>query len=115
MMPAARGLALQGGSIMRLQTEHFERARSVVRQWREDGFDTVIVVRQQVRASRCYPCRQQDVPETAVASWDYYHIPNAQLLAETAPTERTASRAELWVAATIAYGCVYPAAATAAR
>ncbi len=100
---------------MRLQTEHFERARSVVRRWREDGFDTVIVVRQRARASRCYPCRQRDVPEGAVASWDYYHIPNAQLLAETAPTERTASRAELWVAATIAYGCAYPAAPTAAR
>ena len=99
---------------MRLQSGHFERARSVVRQWREDGFDTVVVVRRSVRASHCYPCRRQDVPAGAVPSWDYYHIPNAQLLGETAPTESTASRAELWVAATIAYGYVYPAAGAAA-
>lgn len=99
---------------MRLQAVHFEQARSVVRGWREGGFDTVMVVRQQVRASRCYPCRRQDVPEGAVPSWDYYHIPSAGMLEETAATERTASRAELWVAATIAYGHRYPAAETAA-
>ncbi|HLL73880.1 MAG TPA: hypothetical protein VK421_01175, partial [Pyrinomonadaceae bacterium] len=62
---------------MRLGAEHFERARGVVRRWREDGFDTVMVVRQKVRASRCYPCRRQDVPEGAVPSWDYYRIPSA--------------------------------------
>jgi hypothetical protein len=100
---------------VRIQTVHFERARGVVRGWREDGFDTVMVVRQKVRASHCYPCRQQDVPEGAVPSWDYYRIPSALLLAETAPTERTASRAELWVAATIAYGYEYPAAEIGAR
>jgi hypothetical protein len=54
------------------------------------------------------------VPEGAVASWDYYHIPSAQLLREAAATERGASRAELWVAATIAYGHQYHAAETAA-
>ncbi len=95
---------------MRLQTEHFERARSVVRQWRADGFDTVIVVRQQVRASRCYPCRQQDVPSDAVESWDYYPIPTLDRLAVSAATEQNASRAELWVAATIAYGHRYTSA-----
>ena len=100
---------------MRLRTEHFERARGVVRGWREDGFNTVVVVRQKVRASRCYPCRRQDVPEGAVPGWDFYGIPTAEVLAETAPTERTASRAELWVAATIAFGYEYTAAATAAR
>ena len=100
---------------MRLQTVHFERARGVVRRWREDGFDTVVVVRQKARASRCYPCRQQDVPEGAVPSWDYYHIPSAQMLEETAASERTASRAELWVAATIALGYEYTPAGTAAR
>jgi len=99
---------------MRLQTVHFERARGLVRRWREDGFDTVVVVRQQVRASHCYPCRQQDVPRGAVPSWDYYHLPSAWMLEETAPTERTASRAELWVAATIAYGYQYPTAEAAA-
>ena len=100
---------------MRLQTVHFERARSVVRGWREDGFDTVMVIRQKVRASHCYPCRRQDVPQSAVPSWDYYRIPSAQTLVETAPTESTASRAELWVAARIAYGYEYPQAAPAAR
>ena len=100
---------------MTLRTVHFERARSVVRRWREDGFNTVVVVRQKVRASRCYPCRRQDVPESAVPSWDYYRIPSALLLGETAPTERTASRAELWVAATIAYGYEYPQTAPAAQ
>lgn len=99
---------------MRLRTEHFKLARSVVRCWREGGFDTLVVVRQQTRASRCYPCRRQDVPASAVPSWDYYPIPSALSLGETAPTERTASRAELWVAATIAYGCQYSAAETAA-
>ena len=94
---------------MRLRAKDFERARVVVRCWREDGFDTVVVVRQQVRASRCYPCRRQDVPESAVPSWDYYPIPSAQSLGETAATERTASRAEMWVAATIAYGYEYAA------
>ena len=99
---------------MRLQTVHFERARSVVRGWREGGFDTVMVVRQKVRASHCYPCRRQDVAEGAVPGWDFYRIPSAVLLEETPPTESTASRAELWVAATIAYGYQYPAAETAA-
>jgi hypothetical protein len=100
---------------MRLETVHFERARGVVRHWREDGFDTVVVVRQQARASRCYPCRRQDVPKGAVSSRDYYHIPSARMLEETPPTERNASRAELWVAATIAYGYEYPPAAPPAR
>lgn len=99
---------------MRLQAVHFERARGVVRRWREDGFDTVVVVRQHVRASHCYPCRRRDVPERAVPSWDFYSIPTAEALGETAPTERTASRAELWVAATIAYGYKYPNAEAAA-
>lgn len=100
---------------MRLEAVHFERARSVVRGWREEGFDTVMVVRQKVRASHCYPCRQQDVPRGAAPSWDYYQIPSAQMLEETAACERTASRAELWVAATIAYGHQYPAAGIADR
>ena len=99
---------------MRLQTVHFERARGVVSRWREDGFDTVMVVRQKVRASHCYPCRRQDVPAGAVPSWDFYRIPTARMLAETAASERTASRAELWVAATIAYGHMYPAPVAAA-
>ena len=99
---------------MRLETLHFQQARSVVRRWREDGFDTVMVVRQQVRASHCYPCRRQDVPVGAVHSWDFYRIPTARMLEETAASERTASRAELWVAATIAYGHVYAAPGAAA-
>jgi hypothetical protein len=99
---------------MRLKTEHFEQARRVVRLWRKDGYDHVVVVRQAIRASHCYPCRRQDVPQGALTSWDYYPIPTAERLDEHAPTERTASRAELWVAATIAYGYVYMETASAA-
>jgi hypothetical protein len=100
---------------MRLRSEHFERARGVVLGWRKDGYDNVVVLRDRRRATRCYPSRRQDLPEGAVPSWDYYHIPTAEALAETAPTESNASRAELWVAATIAYGYEYPPAAPPAR
>jgi hypothetical protein len=97
-------------TIMKFKTEHFEQARRVARQWRREGYSHVVVVRQGARASRCYPCRQQDVPPLAVASWDYYPIPTQERLAKSAPMEQTASRAELWVAATIAYGNRYAAA-----
>lgn len=70
----------------------------------------MVVVREGARASRCYPCRQQDVPREAVASWDYYPIPTQERLDTSAPSEQNASRAELWVAATIAYGHRYVAA-----
>ena len=96
---------------MRFTNEHFEQARRVARQWRRDGYSRVVVVREGTRASRCYPCRQQDVPQGASASWDYYLIPTLERLNTSAATERNASRAELWVAATIAYGHRYPAAA----
>jgi hypothetical protein len=99
---------------MGLRTEHFEQARRVVRLWRKDGYDHVVVVRQAIRASHCYPCRRQDVPQGALTSWDYYPIPTLERLDERAPTEQTASRAELWVAATIAYGCDYGLAARVA-
>jgi hypothetical protein len=96
---------------MKFRTEHFEQARRVTRQWRRDGYSQMVVVREGTRASRCYPCRQQDVPRGAVASWDYYPIPTLERLNTSAPTEQNASRAELWVAATIAYGHRYTAAA----
>jgi hypothetical protein len=96
---------------MKFKTEHFEQARRVTRQWRRDGYCQMVVVREGARASRCYPCRQQDVPRGAVASWDYYPIPTLERLNTSVPTEQNASRAELWVAATIAYGFRYPAAA----
>ncbi len=96
---------------MKFTNEHFEQARRVARQWRRDGYSQMVVVREGARASRCYPCRQQDVPSGAVASWDYYPIPTLERLAASAPTEQNASRAELWVAATIAYGHRYTAAA----
>lgn len=92
---------------MKLTTEHFEQARQLVRVWRQDGYDRVVVVRQSDRARDCYPCRQQDVPSRAVADWDYYPIPTLDRLDESAATEQSASRAELWIAATIAYGCRY--------
>jgi hypothetical protein len=92
---------------MELKSEHFEQARRVVRLWRETGYDHVVVVRRNTRARRCYPCRRQDVPPHALASWDYYPIPTLERLDERGPAEQTASRAELWVAATIAYGCDY--------
>ena len=96
---------------MKLTAEHFEQARRVVQQWRQDGYNHIVVVREGVRARRCYPCRQQDVPPRAVASWDYYPIPTSDRLGERAPTEQSASRAELWIAATMVYGCRYTAAA----
>jgi len=95
---------------MKFETEHFEQARRVARQWRQDGYNHIVVVREGARASRCYPCRQQDVPARAVASWDYYSLPTLDRLNEGAPAEQSASRAELWIAATIAYGCRYAGA-----
>lgn len=95
---------------MRFTTEHFEQARRVVRFWRQDGYDHVVVVRQNARAKRCYPCRRREVPPQATADWDYYPIPTLNRLDTSAPTEESASRAELWVAATIAYGCRYTTA-----
>lgn len=96
---------------MKFTTEHFEQARRVARQWRRDGYQHLVVVREGGRASRCYPCRQQEVPPRAVANWDYYPIPTLERLDESAPAEQSASRAELWIAATIAYGRRYTAAA----
>ena len=96
---------------MKFSTEHFEQARRVASEWRREGYDHVVVVRQGARARRCYPCRQQDVPSLAVANFDYYPIPTRERLATSAPSEQTASRAELWVAVTIAYGHRYSAAA----
>jgi len=96
---------------MKFTDEHFKQARRVARQWRREGYSQIVVVREDARASRCYPCRQQDVPQGAVLGWDYYLIPTLERLATSAPTERNASRAELWVAATIAYGYRYAAAA----
>ena len=96
---------------MKFTNEHFKQARRVARQWRREGFSQMVVVREGARASRCYPCRQQDVPGGAVASWDYYPIPTLERLGTSAPTEQNASRAELWVAVTIAYGHRYAAAA----
>ena len=95
---------------MRFKAEHFEQARRVAQQWRKDGYDQVVVVRQGGRAMRCYPCRRQEVPPLGVASWDYYPIPTTDRLQECAPTEQSASRAELWIAATIARGCRYASA-----
>ena len=95
---------------VKFTTEHFEQARRVARQWRREGYNHVVVVRQGDRARRCYPCRQQDVPPRAVASWDYYPIPTLERLDASAPAEQTASRAELWIAATIAYGHRYSSA-----
>ena len=95
---------------MKFCTEHFEQARRVASQWRREGYNHVVVLRQGARASRCYPCRQQDVPARAVADWDYYPIPTQERLDTSAPSEQTASRAELWVAVTIAYGHRYAAA-----
>src|SRR5437763_666526 len=95
---------------MKFRTEHFVQARRVTSQWRQEGYDHVMVVRQGARASRCYPCRQQDVPTQSVAAWDYYPLPTRERLATSAPSEQTASRAELWVAVTIVYGHRYTAA-----
>lgn len=86
---------------------HFEQARVVVRPWRQGGYDYVVVVRRRARAERCYPCRRQDVPQGAVAGWDYYPIPSLHRLGASDDPERSASRAEIWVAATIAGGCQY--------
>ena len=86
---------------MKFRTEHFQQARRVASQWRREGYDHVVVVREGARASRCYPCRQQDVPQLAVAAWDYYPIPTRERLDASVPSEQTASRAELWVAVTI--------------
>lgn len=96
--------------MMRFKTEHFVLARRVAEQWREDGYNHLMVIREGTRAKRCYPCRQQDVPPRAVQSWDYYPIPTLDRLRESPPAEESASRAELWIAATIVYGCSYPSA-----
>ena len=96
---------------MKFRTEHFVQARRIASQWRRDGYDHIVVVREGARASRCYPCRQQDVPPGAVLGWDYYTIPTREKLDASEPTEQTASRAELWVAVTIVYGHRYAAAA----
>jgi hypothetical protein len=96
---------------MKFRTEHFEQARRVTSHWRREGYSHAVVVREGSRASRCYPCRQRDVPRGAVASWDYYPLPTLGGLATSVPTEQNASRAELWLAVTIAYGHRYPAAA----
>lgn len=95
---------------MKFKTEHFAQARRVAEQWRRDGYNHLVVVREGARARRCYPCRQQDVPPLSVASWDYYPIPTLDRLTERPPAEDSASRAELWIAATIAYGCRYASA-----
>ena len=102
-------MAAEKGNV-KFTTEHFEQARRVARQWRREGYNHVVVVRAGDRARRCYPCRQQDVPPRAVASWDYYPIPTLERLDASAPAEQTASRAELWIAATIAYGHRYSSA-----
>jgi hypothetical protein len=99
------------GTMMKFRAEHFEQARRVASQWRREGYDRVVVVREGARAGRCYPCRQQDVPQGAVLGWDYYLIPTLERLATSAPSEQTASRAELWLAVTIANGHGYTAAA----
>ena len=95
---------------MKFRMEHFVQARRVTSQWRREGYSHIVVVRQGTRAHRCYPCRQQDVPPLAAANWDYYPIPTRERLVTSAPSEQTASRAELWVAATIAYGHRYTTA-----
>ena len=95
---------------MKFRAEHFEQARRVASQWRREGYSHTVVVREGARASRCYPCRQHDVPRGSILGWDYYLIPPLERLATSAPTEQTASRAELWVAVTIAYGHRYAAA-----
>lgn len=95
---------------MKFTGEHFQQARQVARQWRQEGYDHVVVIREGERAGRCYPCRQQDLPEQAVGSWDYYRIPTLERLDEHAPDEESASRAELWIAASIANGCAYTGA-----
>jgi hypothetical protein len=100
--------------IMKPKKEHFELARRIVRQWRQVGYDRVVVVRQSAHAEQCYPCQQHDVPQSAVADWDYYPIPTRDRLDERAPAEESASRAELWVAATIADGRKYHLTARAA-
>ena len=104
------GVAAERGDV-RFTVEHFEQARRVAREWRREGYNHIVVVRQGDRARRCYPCRQQDVPRPALASWDYYPIPTQERLDASAPAEQTASRAELWIAATIAYGFRYSSAA----
>jgi len=95
---------------MKFRPEHFVLARRVAEQWRRDGYNHVVVVREGARAKRCYPCRRQDVPPAAVESRDYYPIPTLERLNARPPAEESASRAELWIAATIVYGCRYPAA-----
>ena len=96
---------------MNFGTVHFEQARRVASQWRREGYSHAVVVREGARASRCYPCRQQDLPPGTLLGGDYYLIPTLERLATSAPSGRAASRAELWVAVTIAYGHRYPAAA----
>ena len=96
---------------MKFTPEHFEQARRVAAQWRREGYSHVVVVRLGARASRCYPCRRQDVPAQPFASFDYYPLPTRERCATSAPSEQTASKAELWVAVTVAYGHRYPAAA----
>lgn len=95
---------------MKFTAAHFEQARRVAQGWRQDGYNHVVVVRDGARARRCYPCRQQDVPSLAVADWDYYPIPTLDRLKASAPAEQSASRAEMWIAVTMMYGCRYTAA-----
>ena len=97
--------------MMKFTPEHFEQARRVAAHWRREGYDHIVVLREGARATRCYPCRQSDVPQGAFPGGDYYLLPTQERLATSAPTEQTASRAELWVAVTIAYGQRYSAAA----
>jgi hypothetical protein len=96
-------------SELKFKDEHFVQARRVARQWRQDGYNHIVVVRQGARAGRCYPCRPQDVPPLAAERRDYHPIPTLDRLNQR-PAEQSASRAELWIAATIVYGCRYPAA-----
>jgi hypothetical protein len=95
---------------MKFKAEHFVQARRVAEQWRKDGYNHLVVVRDGARAKRCYPCHQRDVPPRAVGNWDYYPLPTLERLGARPPAEESASRAELWIAATIVYGCRYAAA-----
>ena len=71
---------------MKFSAEHFEQARRVASQWRREGYSHAVVVREGARASRCYPCRQQDVPQGTLLGWDYYLIPTLERLATSAPS-----------------------------
>ena len=98
-----------------ISTEHFAQARLIVRSWREGGYDHVVVVREADHAEHCYPCDQQHLPPEALAGWDYYPIPTLDRLDEDELSEQYASRAELWVADTIARGRTYDVQGRVAR